>query len=100
MPAGGKQMPGDPAEELLAMIAHELRRPLTALLGALATVQQRGPALATAQQQELLGIAHRQGTQLQRLLEQLLVADGLDRLHIGMEKARWSMRPGWPPRPA
>jgi His Kinase A (phospho-acceptor) domain len=69
------------------MIAHELRRPLTALLGALATVQQRGPALATAQQQELLGIAHRQGTQLQRLLEQLLVADGLDRLHIGMVKA-------------
>ena len=69
------------------MIAHELRRPLTALLGALATVQQRGPALATAQQQELLGIAHRQGTQLQRLLEQLLVADGLDRLPIGMVKA-------------
>jgi signal transduction histidine kinase len=87
MAAGGKQMPGDPAEELLAMIAHELRRPLTALLGALATVQQRGPALATAQQQELLGIARRQGSQLQRLLEQLLVADGLDRLHIGMVKA-------------
>jgi signal transduction histidine kinase len=87
MGAGGNRPPGDPAEELLAMIAHELRRPLTALLGALATVQQRGPALATAQQQELLGIAHRQGTQLQRLLEQLLVADGLDRLHIGMVKA-------------
>jgi signal transduction histidine kinase len=87
MAAGGKQMPGDPAEELLAMIAHELRRPLTALLGALATVQQRGPALATAEQQELLGIARRQGSQLQRLLEQLLVADGLDRLHIGMVKA-------------
>ena len=44
----------DQVEELLATVAHELRRPLTALLGALATVQQRGPALSAAQQQELL----------------------------------------------
>jgi signal transduction histidine kinase len=64
----------DQVEELLATVAHELRRPLTALLGALATVQQRGPALSAAQQQELLAMARRQGTQLLRLLEQLLVA--------------------------
>jgi hypothetical protein len=82
--AGGNRPPGDRAEELLAMIAHELRRPLTALLGALATVQQRGPALATVQQQELLGIAHRQGTQLQRLLDQLLAAAGLDHPQASM----------------
>jgi signal transduction histidine kinase len=82
--AGGNRPPGDRAEELLAMIAHELRRPLTALLGALATVQQRGPALATAQQQELLGVANRQATQLQRLLDQLLAAAGLDHPQAGM----------------
>jgi signal transduction histidine kinase len=51
---------------------------LTALLGALATVQQRRPALSAAQQQELLTVARRQGTHLQRLLEQLLVADAAD----------------------
>ena len=64
----------DQVEELLATVAHELRRPLTTLLGALATVHQRGPALSATQQQELLAMARRQGTQLQRLLEQLLVA--------------------------
>jgi signal transduction histidine kinase len=73
------QPPGDHAEELLAMLAHELRRPLTALLGAVATLQQRGQALSALQQQELLGMAHRQGEQLGRLLEQVLEAAGLDR---------------------
>jgi signal transduction histidine kinase len=66
---------GEPAEELLAILAHELRRPLTALLGALATLQQRHHALSMLQQQELLAIAYRQGEQLWRLLDQLLVAD-------------------------
>jgi len=70
------QPPGDHADELLAMVAHELRRPLTALLGALATLQQRDQALSVAQQHELLGMARRQGEQLQRLLGQLLAAAG------------------------
>ena len=61
------------------MVAHELRRPLTALLGALATLQQRDQALSVAQQHELLGMARRQGEQLQRLLGQLLAAAGVDR---------------------
>jgi two-component system sensor histidine kinase KdpD len=65
-------------EELLATVAHELRRPLTALLGALATIQQRGPALSADQQQALLGIAHRQASQLLGLLEQLLAAATAD----------------------
>jgi signal transduction histidine kinase len=70
---------GEHTEELLAMVAHELRRPLTALLGALATLQHRDQALSVHQQQELLGMARRQGEQLQRLLDQLLAADGVDR---------------------
>ena len=73
------QPPGDHAEELLAIVAHELRRPLTALLGALATLQHRDQALSVLQQQELLAMAHRQGEQLQRLLSQLLAAAGVDR---------------------
>jgi K+-sensing histidine kinase KdpD len=68
----------DRVEELVATVAHELRRPLTALLGALATIHQRGPDLSVAQHQELLTMARRQGTQLQRLLEQLLAAAALD----------------------
>ena len=77
-PLGGQRPAGEPAE-VLAMIAHELRRPLTALLGAVATLQQRGSTLSVLQQQELLGMAGRQGQQLQRLLEQLLAAATLDR---------------------
>jgi two-component system, OmpR family, sensor histidine kinase KdpD len=56
----------------------KLRRPLTALLGALATLQQRGQGLSGLQQQELLGMARRQGEQLQRLLGQLLAAARVD----------------------
>jgi signal transduction histidine kinase len=63
------------------MVAHELRRPLTAMLGALATVQHRQQAFSTLQQQELLGMARRQGEQLGRLLDQVLDAAGLDRGH-------------------
>jgi two-component system OmpR family sensor kinase len=78
--------PQDRVEELLATVAHELRRPLTALLGALVTVQHRGPALSVAQQRELLAMARRQGTQLQQLLEQLLVAAALDHPQIGVAR--------------
>jgi len=62
------QPPGDHADELLAMVAHELRRPLTALLGALATLQQRDQALSVAQQHELLGMARRQARLARRSL--------------------------------
>jgi two-component system, OmpR family, sensor kinase len=78
-PIPHEQPPGDHAEELLAMVAHELRQPLTALLGALATIQQHDQALSALQQQELLGMARRQGEQLQRLLGHLLAAAGVDR---------------------
>jgi two-component system, OmpR family, sensor kinase len=76
-PLPGEPPPGGPAEELLAMVAHELRQPLTALLGALTTLHQRRQALSVPQQQELLGMAHRQGEQLQQLLDQLLAAASL-----------------------
>ena len=73
-PRPGELSRGAPAEELLAMVAHELRQPLTALLGALATLHQHPQALSVPQQQELLRMAHRQGEQLQQLLDQLLAA--------------------------
>jgi two-component system, OmpR family, sensor kinase len=85
----GEQAPGEHAEELLAMVAHELRRPLTALLGALMTLQHRAQALTGAQQQELFGMARRQGEQLQRLLDQLLAAASTD--HVPTPSVRGSL---------
>jgi two-component system, OmpR family, sensor kinase len=85
----GEQPPGEHAEELLAMVAHELRRPLTALLGALMTLQRRTQALSGSQQQELLGMARRQGEQLQRLLDQLLAAASMD--HVPAHSVRRSL---------
>lgn len=70
------------------MVAHELRRPLTAVLGALATVQQHGPSLPAAQRDELLLMAHRQGMQLRRLVDLLLVDAGLARPPV--ERTCWS----------
>jgi two-component system, OmpR family, sensor kinase len=80
-PLPGEQPPGEHAEELLAMVAHELRQLLTALRGALMTLQHRTQALSGAQQQELLGMAHRQGEQLQQLLDQLLAPASLQHGH-------------------
>jgi signal transduction histidine kinase len=77
-PPPGQPPRAAPAEELLAMVAHELRQPLTALLGALTTLRQRPQALSVPQQQELLGMAHRQGEQLRQLLDQLLAAARLN----------------------
>jgi signal transduction histidine kinase len=79
-------LPRKPPDELLAMVAHELRRPLTALLGALATLQRRHQVLSVLQQQELLGMAYRQGEQLGRLLDQLLAAAGLEREHVRLAR--------------
>jgi two-component system sensor histidine kinase KdpD len=85
-PIPREQPPGEHAEELLAMVAHELRRPLTALLGALATLQHRQQTLSVAQQEELLGMARRQGGQLGRLLDQLVAAAGVDHGHARLAR--------------
>jgi signal transduction histidine kinase len=71
------------------MVAHELRQPLTALLGALTTIHQRGPALPISQHHELLAMARRQGAQLQQLLDQLLVLGGPDQPQAGA--GSWSL---------
>ena len=67
--------------------------------GALATVRHRGHALPASQQQELLGIAHRQAEQMQRLVDQLLVAAALERPRPSPPDGRWSTPALWPRRP-
>jgi signal transduction histidine kinase len=65
-------------DDLLAMVSHELRNPLTTVLGVfrLFTV---GAPLSAAERQEMLEMGERQATRLRNLIEQLLLAARFDR---------------------
>ena len=59
--------------DLLATVSHELKTPLTVILGTLGTLSRRGAALDVAERREFVDIAVRQGTRLKELIEQLRV---------------------------
>jgi signal transduction histidine kinase len=60
--------------DLLATVTHELRSPLTTMLGALQLLQMRGARTDPARRQEFVTMGLRQGERLQRMIEQLLLA--------------------------
>lgn len=59
-------------EMFLAMVSHELKTPLTVMMGALHTVERRGESLGKELRDELLNAAIKRGRDLQRLIEMLL----------------------------
>lgn len=65
--------------ELIASVGHDLRTPLTAILGALRLVN--GGNLTAEKSREMLGIAERNGRRLMRLITDLL---DLERINAGM----------------
>ncbi|HZD71329.1 MAG TPA: HAMP domain-containing sensor histidine kinase [Actinomycetes bacterium] len=60
--------------DLLATVTHELRSPLTTILGALQLLRLREGKVDPAKRQELVTMGMRQGERLQRMIEQLLLA--------------------------
>jgi K+-sensing histidine kinase KdpD len=60
--------------DLLATVSHELKTPLTVILGTLGTLSRRGAALDPAERREFVDMTVRQGTRLKELIEQLLLA--------------------------
>jgi signal transduction histidine kinase len=60
--------------DLLATVSHELKTPLTVILGTLGTLSRRGAALDPAERREFVDMAIRQGIRLKELIEQLLLA--------------------------
>lgn len=65
--------------ELIATVGHDLRTPLTSILGALRLVN--GGSLAEDRSRDMLGIAERNGRRLMRLITDLL---DLERINAGM----------------
>ena len=59
-------------EMFLAMVSHELKTPLTVMMGALRTVEARTDSLSASVRDELLRAALSRGRDLQRLIEMLL----------------------------
>ena len=67
-------------ENLLAAVSHELRTPLAGVLGAIATLEQRGHLLSPDLRGEFVAMASRQGKRLKELIEDLLLAATLDQI--------------------
>jgi signal transduction histidine kinase len=65
--------------DLLATVTHELRSPLTTILGALQLLETRNRKLDPEQRLEFIRMGLRQGERLQRMIEQLLLAARFER---------------------
>ena len=73
--------------DLLARVSHELRSPLTTILGALRTIAANDERLSPRDRRDLLEMSSRQGERLKQLIEQLLVAAHPDEPALGSEAA-------------
>ncbi|HEV3473365.1 MAG TPA: ATP-binding protein [Actinomycetota bacterium] len=58
--------------DFVASVSHELKTPLTAIIGAAKTVSRKGPGMDPAQQKTFLEMIERQGNKLLRLVEDVL----------------------------
>jgi signal transduction histidine kinase len=56
----------------LAMVSHELKTPLTVIMGTLRTLQHHGPGLAPEVAVEMTAAAYARGEELRRLIDRLL----------------------------
>jgi signal transduction histidine kinase len=77
-------------DRFLAITSHEIRGPLTAIIAGLETVRKRGERLTTEQKDQLFDMMSRQGDQLSRLVDDLLVTSQLQSHTLALEK-------GWTP---
>ena len=77
--------------QFVAQISHDLRTPLSSLLGYLESLQIREEAIAPDQRRAFLDTAMRQGRRLQRLIEALFELSSLEAQESAPEKEPFSM---------
>lgn len=78
--------------DFVSTVSHELRSPLTSIIGSLDTVNRPELAPPEPTSQQLLLSARRQAGRLQRLIEDLLVVSRIDRGAMPMEIEPISLR--------
>lgn len=64
-------------DRFLAITSHEIRGPLTAIIGGIDTVRTRGASLTPEQREGLLDMTAQQGKQLARMVDDLLITSQL-----------------------
>jgi signal transduction histidine kinase len=72
-------------DDFVAMVSHELRSPLTAIMGAAKTIARKGPDMSTDQHEIFMDMIVRQADRMLRLSEDFLTAARMD---SGMRKMR------------
>jgi signal transduction histidine kinase len=74
--------------DFIATISHELRTPMTAVLGAATTLLRSDLQLSPEQSRELLEMIATQATRLSQVTEEVLLASRLDRGGVRVETAQ------------
>jgi PAS domain S-box-containing protein len=74
--------------EFIATISHELRTPMTAVLGAAKTLLRTDIQLAPERRRQLLEMIGAQGTRLTQITEEVLIASRLDRGDLRLDRER------------
>ena len=71
--------------DFVATVSHELKTPLTAIIGAAKTVSRKGPNMKPGQREEFMRMIERQGARLLRLVEDVLTTA---RIESGQRRLR------------
>lgn len=79
--------------DFVSTVSHELRSPLTSIIGSLDTVNRPELAPPEPMSQQLLQSARRQAGRLQRLIEDLLVVSRIDRGAIPVHTEALELKP-------
>ena len=79
-------------DEFLAMLAHELRNPLSAMSSALQLLTMTATAAGGPRQQELLKVCTRQVKNLTRMVDDLLEMSRIDRGAVELQRAPLDLR--------
>jgi signal transduction histidine kinase len=84
---------GQVQRDFVALAAHELRTPATAVYGLAATLRERRAQLEPATVEELQEALYEQADRMQRLVDQLLDLSRLDARTVKIRRARVALRP-------